>query len=86
MTFSTGNKDGPQFTLCGMASIPASQCKMGFCDYTFNWSETSSGCQNTNSDVVNVNVCATNLLGNGLTNNASVGKPIILCIIHNLFN
>ena len=74
MIFFSGNNYGPNGTLCGTAKIPVSKCTTGICRYTFNLSQASPVCQNTNSNIINVNVYATNLLGNGQNYNIRVGE------------
>ena len=71
MIFFSGNNNG---TLCSTARIPVSKCTTGICRYTFNLSQASPVCQNTNSDIINVNVYATNLLGNEQNYNTRVGE------------
>ena len=69
---------------CGSANISASSCVMGICHLSFDIS--SSSCHNSMSDVINVNVFASNVLGSGHPYNTTVGILHIIAKSIILFN
>ena len=73
LIYTNNNSD----SVCGSAIIPAFSCNSGICRHKFDANDSSLLCPTSN--VYNVSVFATNLLGNGHT--SSIVTTISKCMM-----